>query len=85
MQSESTLVDVSKLDIVPKSVRPLDKQDPMESRKFWDSVSVAIRKKDYKLANTHKQTIEQRQRDIAAERTKTNEECVVSVEPNDSS
>jgi len=75
-KTESLLMDVTKLDIVPKSVRELEKQDPMESRKFWEPVSIAINKKDYKQATAQKQAIEQAQREKAAERTKKGEEFV---------
>lgn len=72
-QTESVLLDMTRLDIIPKTVRPIEQQDPMESRKFWDSVSQAIRRKEYKQATVHKQTIEQAQRDKAAEREKNND------------
>ena len=76
LQSETTLLDLGQLDIVQKSVRPLEKQDPMETRKFWEPVTNAIIKKDYKQATAHKQTIEQAQRDKAAAREKSGERCV---------
>jgi hypothetical protein len=72
-QTETTLLDLSQLDVVPKSVRPLDKQDEMETRRFWDPVSQAIEKKEYKKATANKQTIEQAQRDKAARRQEENE------------
>ncbi len=67
---------MSKLAVVPKKTRPLEVQDPMESRKFWDPVTQAIARKDYKQATTQKQIIEQRQRDRAAARLKNDEPCV---------
>lgn len=67
-KTESTLLDLSQLEVVPKSVRPVEKQDDMETRKFWEPVTNAIVKKDYKKATAHKQTIEQAQRDKAAKR-----------------
>lgn len=74
IQTDTTLLDVAKLDIVPKSVRELEKQDPMESRKFWEPVTIAINKRDYRQATAQKQAIEQAQRDKAAERAKTGDE-----------
>ncbi|KAJ7253764.1 hypothetical protein B0H12DRAFT_1116519 [Mycena haematopus] len=51
----ATLLDLAALDVVPKSVRPLEKQIPYESRRLWESEKVII---------------EQRQRDMAADRKK---------------
>lgn len=65
---------MQQLDIVQKSVRPLEKQSPLETRRFWEPVTNAILKKDYKGATTHKQTIEQAQRDKAAAREKSGEQ-----------
>ena len=63
-----TLLDVSTLHIVPKVVRPLDKQQPRESRKLWENVTSNLLKKEYSEATKEKIEIEQRQRDEAAER-----------------
>lgn len=46
----------------------------MESRKFWEPVTIAINKRDYRQATAQKQAIEQAQRDKAAERAKTGDE-----------
>ena len=67
---------MQQLDVVQKSVRPLEKQSPLETRKFWEPVTQSIVKKDYKQATAHKQTIEQAQRDKAAAREKSGEEYV---------
>lgn len=40
----------------------------METRRFWEPVTQAIVKKDYKKATANKQVIEQSQRDKAAKR-----------------
>ena len=64
------LIDLEALKIVPKSVRPLDKQLPTESRKLWDGVTTRLLKKEYSDATKVKQTIEQKQRDEAADRKK---------------
>lgn len=70
-QAESVLLDMQQLDVVQKSVRPLEAQDPLETRRFWQPVTQSILKKDYKQATVHKQTIEQAQRDKAAAREKS--------------
>lgn len=47
-------------------VRPLDEQDPQESRKLWDPVTTNLLAKNWNEATKQKQVIEQRQRDKAA-------------------
>ncbi|KAJ7698567.1 hypothetical protein B0H17DRAFT_1196675 [Mycena rosella] len=64
----TTLMDLSALEVLPKTVRPLEKQLPHESRRLWDSVTTRLLKKEYSDATKEKVGIEQRQRDIAAER-----------------
>ncbi|KAF5350987.1 hypothetical protein D9756_008295 [Leucocoprinus leucothites] len=64
----STLIDLSTLRTIPKDVRPLEKQLPNESRKLWENVTANLLKKEYSEATKEKVTIEQRQRDEAAER-----------------
>ncbi|KAI0646560.1 hypothetical protein C8Q79DRAFT_963358 [Trametes meyenii] len=64
----ATLLDLSTLHVIPKTVRPLERQLPNESRKLWDSVTTRLLKKEYSEATKHKLTIEQKQRDEAAER-----------------
>lgn len=73
-QAETTLLDMSRLDIVRKRVRPLEIQEAVETRRFWEPVTNSIVKKDYKQATVHKQAIEQAQRDKAAARVKSGEE-----------
>ena len=63
-----TLLDLSTLHVVPKVVRPLEKQEPRESRKLWVKVTNNLLKKEYSEATKEKIEIEQRQRDEAAER-----------------
>ena len=65
--------------VVPKRVRPLDKQHAFESRRLWESVTSRLLTREYGEANKHKHIIEQRQRDHAAERKKKGEEFVFSL------
>ena len=69
----STLLDLSHLHIVPKRVRPLDKQLPNESRRLWDTVTSRLLAKEFGEATKQKHILEQRQRDQAAERKRTGE------------
>jgi len=64
----STLIDISTLHVIPKTVRPLEKQLPNESRKLWENVTSRLLLKEYSDATKHKLAIEQKQRDDAAER-----------------
>ena len=64
----ATLLDLSTLAMIPKTVRPLERQLPTESRKLWDNVTTRLIKKEYSEATKYKLVIEQKQRDDAAER-----------------
>ncbi|KAG2743259.1 hypothetical protein P692DRAFT_20838902 [Suillus brevipes Sb2] len=64
----ATLVDLSTLFVVPKKVRPLERQLPNESRKLWDAVTTKLLAKEYGEATKAKLAIEQKQRDEAGER-----------------
>jgi len=72
----ATLIDISALHAIPKSVRPLEKQLPTESRKLWQEVTSRLLKKDYGEATRLKQAIEQKQRDDAAERKRNSVEFI---------
>jgi hypothetical protein len=74
----TTLIDLTPLHSVPKSVRPISKQMPTESRRLWDSVTSRLLRKEYGEATRAKHVIEQRQRDEAAERKRRGIECVIS-------
>lgn len=62
------------LTILPKEVPSFDVQLPNESRRFWKDVTAAIKSRQFGLATTLKQEIEDRQRKRAAERQNSNEE-----------
>jgi hypothetical protein len=64
----ATLVDLSTLFVVPKKVRPIERQLPNESRKLWDAVTTRLLAKEYGEATKAKLAIEQKQRDEAGER-----------------
>lgn len=68
------LLNMVPLAVAPKTVAPLDQQDPRESRKVWAGVTEALLAKNYSLASKRKQELEQAQRDRAEERKKTGEE-----------
>jgi len=72
----ATLLDISNLYTIPKTVRPLEKQSPTESRKLWDGVTTKLLAKEYGEATKQKQAIEQKQRDDAAERKRKGVEFI---------
>ncbi|KAJ7255359.1 hypothetical protein C8J57DRAFT_607567 [Mycena rebaudengoi] len=72
----ATLLDMSAIEVLPKVVRPLEKQLPYESRRLWESVTTRLIKKEFSDATREKVGIEQRQRDEAAERKRKGLEFV---------
>lgn len=70
------LVNLADLQPCPRDVRPIDAQDAWESRRIWKDVTDAIVGQQYSRATQLKQQVEQRQREIAAERKKTGAEFV---------
>jgi hypothetical protein len=73
------LIDLNPLTPVPKGVGELEVQCMNESRKFWDGVTRAILNKQYGLANTLKQELEEKQREKAKERKEKGVEWQVSI------
>lgn len=73
-----TLLDLSTLHVIPKVVRPLERQEPRESRKLWENVTNNLVKKEYSEATKEKIEIEQRQRDEAADRKRKGVQYVFS-------
>ena len=53
-QGESKVIDVNKLDTIPKCVRPIKQQGDFESRKLWQHVTNALRVGDVSTATEHK-------------------------------
>lgn len=76
LQESNPLIDLTPLAVVPKQVRPLEDQLPNESRRLWEGVTSNLLKKEFSEATRIKQAIEQKQRDIAAERKRTNQPFV---------
>lgn len=75
-KDKQLIMDVNPLMPVPKIVPPPEEQLENESRKLWERVSQAINDKKFGEATTIKQDIEQRQRDLAAQREKDKKEFV---------
>ena len=64
----ATLLDLAVLEVLPKTVRPLERQLPNESRKLWANVTDNLLKKEFAEATKHKVAIEQKQREEATDR-----------------
>ncbi|XP_074051729.1 oxysterol-binding protein-related protein 10 [Macrotis lagotis] len=71
---ETKLIDTATLPIYPKKIRPISKQDPMESRYLWQEVTNAIKQGDMPSATEFKQQLEDKQRKDEQERAATNVE-----------
>ncbi|CAG5934037.1 unnamed protein product [Menidia menidia] len=68
---ETRVVDVTKLPVTRKLVRPVEKQGPTESRRLWKHVTEALRQKDIEKATEHKRILEERQRTEERHRAET--------------
>ncbi|XP_078084313.1 oxysterol-binding protein-related protein 11 isoform X3 [Mustelus asterias] len=67
----SKIVDVTKLPVTKKRVRPTEKQGPFESRRLWQRVTEALRISNIEKATEHKSLLEERQRSEARHRAET--------------
>ncbi|XP_059822341.1 oxysterol-binding protein-related protein 11 isoform X2 [Hypanus sabinus] len=68
---DSRTIDVTKLPVTKKRVRPIKKQGPFESRRLWQHVTEALRVKNIAKATEHKSLLEERQRSEARHRAET--------------
>ncbi|XP_041057541.1 oxysterol-binding protein-related protein 11 isoform X2 [Carcharodon carcharias] len=67
----SKIVDVTKLPVTKKRVRPTEKQGPFESRHLWQRVTEALRISNIEKATEYKSLLEERQRSEARHRAET--------------
>ncbi|KAJ1719887.1 hypothetical protein LPJ53_005422 [Coemansia erecta] len=72
--AERTLVDLTGLEVVDKTVRPVDEQGEMESRRIWGPVAAKMLQGKYGEATRLKRGIEEGQRALAAARKERGEE-----------
>ncbi|KAG9349748.1 hypothetical protein JZ751_028196 [Albula glossodonta] len=68
---DTRVVDVTKLPVSKKRLRPIDRQGPYESRRLWQHVTESLRQKDMEKATEHKRHLEERQRSEERHRTET--------------
>uniref|UniRef100_A0A8C8SQE0 Oxysterol-binding protein n=1 Tax=Pelusios castaneus TaxID=367368 RepID=A0A8C8SQE0_9SAUR len=70
---ETKNVDLRKLSVTRKRVRPLEKQGPFESRRLWQHVTESLRDGNMDKATEHKRALEERQRNEERLRAETEE------------
>ncbi|XP_026802705.3 oxysterol-binding protein-related protein 11 isoform X1 [Pangasianodon hypophthalmus] len=68
---ETRIIDVLRLPITRKRVRPKEQQGPYESRRLWQHVTESLLQKDMEKATEHKRFLEERQRKEERHRTET--------------
>ncbi|KGL74831.1 Oxysterol-binding protein-related protein 11, partial [Tinamus guttatus] len=68
---DTKCVDLTKLAVTRKRVRPLEKQGPFESRRLWQHVTESLRDGDIDKATEHKRALEERQRNEERLRAET--------------
>ncbi|KAF2893863.1 hypothetical protein ILUMI_12304 [Ignelater luminosus] len=73
-EKSEEFVNVNRLAIIKKRIRPISEQEENESRKLWKEVTRALRFNDIDKATNAKFQLEQKQRDEARERKLTNTE-----------
>ncbi|XP_029461144.1 oxysterol-binding protein-related protein 11 isoform X2 [Rhinatrema bivittatum] len=68
---ETKSIDLTKLSVKRKQVRPIEKQGPFESRQLWKHVTEALKEADIERATEHKRSLEERQRREERHRAET--------------
>ncbi|CAM4703280.1 unnamed protein product [Leuciscus chuanchicus] len=66
---ETKVIDTSKLPVIKKKIRPLEKQAQYESRRLWQHVTVALKAGDIDAATERKHQLEEKQRREGKQRT----------------
>uniref|UniRef100_A0AAY4BMW6 Oxysterol-binding protein n=1 Tax=Denticeps clupeoides TaxID=299321 RepID=A0AAY4BMW6_9TELE len=59
---ESKVIDTTRLAIIKKKLRPVEKQGRSESRRLWHHVTMALKEGNIDTATEHKHRLEERQR-----------------------
>ncbi|CAM9616896.1 unnamed protein product [Lampetra planeri] len=59
---ETVILDTTTMLIIPKHVQPIERQEPMHSRRLWQQVTSALRAGDIASATEHKHKLEEWQR-----------------------
>ncbi|KAJ8334603.1 hypothetical protein SKAU_G00402420 [Synaphobranchus kaupii] len=65
---ETKMIDTGKLPVFRKKIRPVEKQGRSESRRLWQSVTMALKEGNIDTATERKHCLEERQRDEERQR-----------------
>uniref|UniRef100_A0A3B4X9Y8 Oxysterol-binding protein n=1 Tax=Seriola lalandi dorsalis TaxID=1841481 RepID=A0A3B4X9Y8_SERLL len=65
---ENKVIDTSRLPVIKKKIRPLEKQDQYESRRLWQHVTASLKSGNMDAATEHKHRLEERQRSEGKQR-----------------
>ncbi|KAM7420093.1 hypothetical protein PAMA_014683 [Pampus argenteus] len=68
---ETKVIDTSKLPIIKKKIRRLEKQGQYESRRLWQHVTESLKAGNMDAATEHKHRLEERQRTEGKQRAAT--------------
>ncbi|XP_069028042.1 oxysterol-binding protein-related protein 10-like isoform X2 [Embiotoca jacksoni] len=68
---DNKVIDTSRLPVIRKKTRPLEKQGEDESRRLWQHVTVSLKAGNMDTATEHKHCLEERQRSEAKQRAAT--------------
>ncbi|KAL0963342.1 hypothetical protein UPYG_G00305010 [Umbra pygmaea] len=69
---ETKVIDTSKLPVIRKKIRPMEKQGSYESRRLWQHVTSALKSGNIDSATEHKHRLEERQRADGRQRASSN-------------
>ncbi|KAK6327192.1 hypothetical protein J4Q44_G00028370 [Coregonus suidteri] len=69
---ETKVINTSKLPVIRKKIRPMEKQGHYESRRLWQHVTSALRSGNIDSATEHKHCLEERQRAEGRQRAASN-------------
>ncbi|KAJ2662255.1 hypothetical protein IW148_002983 [Coemansia sp. RSA 1199] len=78
-ETERLLIDMAALQIADKSVKPLEEQGDLESRRVWEPVASKMRQGKFAEASRTKRAIEENQRTLAAGRKERGEAFVPAL------
>lgn len=57
LKGRTNVIDVTKLPVIRKRVKPIGKQGMMESRRLWNEVTNALAEGDISRATEHKRNV----------------------------
>nr|XP_021323901.1 oxysterol-binding protein-related protein 10-like [Danio rerio] len=69
---ETKVIDTTKLPVIRKRIRPVEKQSRRESRRLWQHVTEALKEGNVDLATEHKHLLEEDQRSEEKQRAADN-------------